>query len=183
MIGLVVIVAVKYFPMSGSKESAVVTHSGWVEVTPPTRLFTANFPVSPERAEAELPIPGTDYSILQESHVAIDGKENVFRIVTFVYPQPFSAEEANTVLDSALQGMIAAVPGSVLLKNTPAIFDDLPGKIFTIQDKNGYYHEGQMFLKGRVLYQALVTYDAGDVSEEELNYFLDSFTPTVDAKI
>ncbi len=183
-IGLIVIAVVKYYPKASvAQKAASVVLSGWVEIAPPTRLFTANFPVSPERTEAELPIPGTDYSLTQEFHVATDAKGNVFRVVTFIYPQPFSAEQTAEVLDTALNGMVGAVPGSTLLENTNAKFDDLPAKLFMIKDSNGYYHQGELFLKGRILYQAFVTYDAGDISEDELNYFLDSVVPTGDTSV
>lgn len=187
-VGLGVILAVKNFASTpGAEEkqqkAAATLPSGWVKVAPATRLFTASFPVSPERTEAELPVPGTDYSIIQEFHVATDAKGNVFRIGTFIYPQQFSAEQTVEALDAALNGMVAAVPGSTLLENTNAKFDDLPAKIFMIQDKDGYYHQGQLFLKGRVLYQAFVTYEGGEISEDELNYFLDSFTPTTDIEL
>src|SRR3989338_10554621 len=119
-IGLIVIMAVKYFPTLGSKQNATVSLPGWVEVTPPTRLFTANFPVSPERTETELPIPGTDYSLIQELHVAIDAKGNVFRVATFVYPKPFEIEQADKILESSLQGVVEAAPGSTLLEGTTA---------------------------------------------------------------
>lgn len=182
-IGLIVIVAVKYSPPPGAQQPrTAATFPGWVEVAPPTRLFTASFPVSPERTKEELPIPGTDYSLLQESHVATDANGNVFRIVTLVYPQPFGAEQADEVLDAALQGMVTAVPGSTLLEATSAKFDDLPGKLFIIQDQAGHYHQGELFLKGRVLYQAFITYDGGDLVEDDLNHFLDTITPTVDSE-
>lgn len=183
IIGLGVIVVVKFSSSTPIVEqSSSGNFSGWVEVAPPTRLFTASFPTSPERTEDELPIPDTDYSLLQESHVAVDAKGNIFRIVTFVYPQPFGTEVEQTdeVLGAALQGMVAAAPGSTLLEDTNVTFDNLHGKIFTIQDADGYYHQGELFLKGRVLYQAFVTYDAGDLSEEDLQHFLDTITPSVE---
>jgi hypothetical protein len=184
VVGLGVILAVKNFSSGPDAEKNIpVVLTGWVEVAPSTQLFTAKFPVSPERTEAELPIPGTDYSIIQEFHVATDVKGNVFHVGTFIYPQSFSAEQTAEALDAALHGMVTAVPGSALLENTNAKFDDLPAKIFMIQDKDGYYHQGQLFLKGRVLYQAFVTYEGGEISEDELNYFLDSFTPTTDVEV
>lgn len=182
LIGLLVIAAVKYFPKSDSKQSTSVTRLGWVKVAPPTRLFTASFPVSPERTEAELPIPGTNYSLIQESHIATDGKGNVYQIFTFVYPKPFNEGEASAVLDTALQGMVAVAPGNKLLESTTAKFNELPAKLFMIQDRNSRYYQGELFLKGRVLYQAFITYDGGDLAEEDLKYFLDSITPTVDMK-
>lgn len=182
VIGLIIIVVVKNYSTLNDKQRTSVIRPGWVEVAPPTRLFKAYFPVSPERVKVELPIPGTDDSLIQESHIATDVKGNVYRIVTFIYPRPFSTEQTDEVLDAALQGMATIVPGNTILENTIAVFDELPAKMFMIQDKDGRYHHGELFLKGRVLYQVFVTYDGGDLVEEDLQYFLDSITPTVDAE-
>jgi len=179
IVGMIVIVVVKYSSTPGNTSA---TLPGWVEVTPPTRLFTASFPVSPERTETELPIPGSDYSLIQEFHTAIDGKGNIYHIATFVYPQPFNPEQADDLLDAALQGMATAAPSSTILESTKAKFNDLPAKMFMIQDKDGHYHQGELFLKGRVLYQAFITYDGGDLAEADLQHFLDSITPTADTE-
>lgn len=156
------------------KASENPAFQNWVSVTPISRLYLARFPAGPEREEAEAPIPGSDFTLTQETYTAVDAKGNVYRVVTFLYPTSF--ENPQAVLEPALQGMVNAVPGNTLVESKAATVDEgISALLFTIQDKEGYYHQGVLLAKGRVLYQAFVTYDNSDITDEEMEYFFDSF--------
>jgi len=149
--------------------------ASWISVQPDDSLFSARFPSSPQRLSQELPIANSDFSLVHTMHSASDDKGNIYQLATFMYPEPFDPEKAENILQTALDGMIEAVPGNTLLESKFYTYKEKPAMMFFIEDVNGNMHEGQMTFSDRVLYQLFVSHEPGALEDAEYGYFIDAF--------
>ena len=177
--GLVIAGIVILFLALTNKETIVVDEGmfgSWHVVEPTDGLFTAVMPRGPEETSTQIPVSDVDGSILQRSYVSSDENGSDYFISTLVYPVPFRASEAKTILGGALEGMVQAVDGNVLEKSRFETYNDLPSVDFAIT--NGEFnYQGKIMLGDRVLYQLFVAYESGKISDQAYVYFLSSFEP------
>lgn len=148
----------------------------WTTLAPPSGLFRAQFPSSPESTSQEIPVGDSGVTLLQEIHVAKDGDDNAYFVMAFTYPEAFDSAEAEAALRSALDGMVAAVPGNELIESKFASLSGAPALEFKIQNSGQFSYRGWLLIKDKVLYQAFVTYTEGTLSEESYQHFVDSVT-------
>lgn len=178
LVALVVILVVSL--MGDKKETVTINPENfvsWHALTPEDGLFTASMPTGASETSEYVPVGDSDESLLQKTYSSTDETGNGFLIMTLVYPSAFDEAKTDEVLGSALDGMINAVPGNQLANSEFETFNGLRALDFAMTNDTVNY-QGKLMLQGRVLYQALVTYEDGALSDETLAYFLSSFEPT-----
>jgi len=157
--------------------------SGWQVIVPENQLFHARFPTVPEYARAELALPDSDMTILQEVYSSTDEEDNSFMVATFVYPAPFDQDRSNELLLAALEGMVGVAEGNELLASELTEFKGHPSLSFVITDQTGYVYQGALLIRDRILYQTFVSYLAGNLDEGVYVQFLNSFEPTFEPAV
>lgn len=148
----------------------------WHRIEPTDDLFQIFMPGSPSESRTDIPIKGSDISLMQENFSAQDEQGNGYFVTALIYPQPFSKEQTHTVLESALEGMRAAVTGNELRRADYTPFKDMPSVDFAIENGTQNY-QGKLMIKGRVLYEVFVAYEDGHMPDESYLYFLKTFEP------
>lgn len=149
--------------------------AAWVEVAPENGLFSARLPSAPQESHNSFPVPDSTETVVQDIYTVKDEQGNVYFISAAVYPVAFDPAKNEEALRGALDGMVGALPGGTLLSSQLLDFKGQTSLDFVIQDANKILHQGKLLIKGRILYQAFVSYEEGALEEEEYYYFLESF--------
>ncbi len=151
----------------------------WHEVTSEDGLFTAALPSSPTETRADIPVDDSGAPLVQKTYTALDDAGSAFIITTVVYPEPFNVDEAREVLGAAVDGMAVAVVGNELTYDDYGTHLGYPAVDFIIENGTANI-QGKVFFSGRVLYQAMVAYEDGTLSDAAFAYFVSAFTPNAE---
>jgi hypothetical protein len=156
---------------------ALETRFAWPVFEAESGLLSVKFPSTPQHSGGELPIADSRASLQQDVYAANDAAGNTFFASSFIYPVAFDTKDPQSVLKIALNGMVGAASGGKLIDSSPGTFKGQPSLQFTIEDARGTLYQGELFCKGRVLYQVFTVYESGNLDDAEYAYFLNSFMP------
>ncbi|MBI5728477.1 MAG: hypothetical protein HY984_01845 [Candidatus Magasanikbacteria bacterium] len=180
--GLIIMVTQLTQPTKKTQNSPPVLRAdsdafaSWVTVSPPNGLFSARFPAAPQTTNNTLAIPDSSDVVVQDTFNASDDKGSIYFVSTAIYPVPFDPSKNSEALQSALDGMVGALPGAKLVNSQAVDFKGVPSLEFMIQDASQAFHQGKLLIRDRTLYQVFVTYEEGALDENEYRNFLANFS-------
>lgn len=178
---VVTILMILYFVSPNSNTSSIMPKAApamcideWREFRSPAGHFTISLPTPPQEATASVPTPSSE-ELIQYDMLLSQSKRGTICMVNIIdYPQSVDVSNAETVLKTAIQEIVAGNQSNQLKRQESITFQGCPAIEFVILNEQAAVH-GMAMLKNRSLYVISATDQELEDTEDAFQKMSESF--------
>jgi hypothetical protein len=180
MVGLVIAMQPAFasssdnYPFLEVKQKQTTQYKDWKKAISKEGKCSAVFPKSPEHIRQKIPMKGEEKELQYYVYVADFERKAVYMMLIAEYPGVVSDENAVKNLEHFLNTLIAQNASNKLLFADLIDVAGYPGMDFFIQSDQIYF-KGRAIQANNTLYLLAMECEVINYSEENCQYFIDSF--------